>query len=217
MACLCCDMQWLLSLPRIQSILPLEMRKTITILTTYTNDGTNERGNKKHRPLHASIIRCSTLGREALSLNNCVLNSLHETPESTTHFLKVFKDDTIARDNFNRHCASSYGFKKHFPFLCADGGATPHHVGTSGTGATFGCCWCTRHKDLKCIIKADVKEDDHHTLALIGTNRTFAETVRVMAKFEVDLAKEMEDNIEWYGQFASLPVVRNDMLFCFPV
>ena len=34
---------------------------------------------------------------------------------------------------------------------------------------------------------------------------------------EVDLAKEMEDNIEWYGQFASLPVVRNDMLFCFPV
>jgi hypothetical protein len=82
----------------------------------------------------------------------------------------------------------------HLPLVCCDGGATPHHVGTSGTASIFGCCWCTRHKDLKSIVKSDVQSDDAHTLSLIGTERTFENTRLVMAAFEERLKEEMRMN-----------------------
>ena len=76
MACMCCDVKWLLSLPRMLKMLPVATRHSTKVLTCWSDDGTNERGKKGKRPLHAGIIRVCSIGRQAMNLDNCLVTSL---------------------------------------------------------------------------------------------------------------------------------------------
>ena len=73
-----------------------------------------------------------------------------------------------------------------------------HHTGHGGTACIFGCSWCTRHKDLKHIIRADCDENDQTVQASLGCARSFAQTVEWMEEFEQDLRTEMTDKKEKY-------------------
>ena len=154
-----------------------------------------QRGTRHYREIHASNIRIGSLhlgGKsQAQNLSFTCVSAIHKEPESAGTFKRMFVDDTNWHDSFMRHFENTYGFDEHYCAMCNDGGATPHHTGHGGSACTFGCWVCTRHRDLKHVIKADIDPTNTAALAGLGVDRTYEQTTSFMESFEDDLRAEM--------------------------
>ena len=185
--------EWYLQLPHIRARLNKLHKVLVTMIT---NDGTPQRGKKGFRPLHPTLFRCGNIGRAAQSLDETLLLFLHEKSESTETFWDMFVCDKVVRESIIKHLSSTYGWEKHLCLLIADGAALAHHVNTNGSIGTYGCTHCTRHMDLKHIVKRHCIEPV--LKRSLGETRTFKKIKEWTDELQEATLIEMERQKTYY-------------------